>query len=60
MSTLQDIQSIVKNQNFVVLDTETTGLHDGEIVEIAIIDCISCNVLIQIVTGKHKVLIFNN
>lgn len=31
-------QEMVSKQNFVVLDTETTGLHRGEICQIAIVD----------------------
>lgn len=29
---------VIKSGDYVILDTETTGLHDGEIVQIAIID----------------------
>lgn len=37
---------VIKANEFVVLDTETTGLHDGEICQIAIIDA-SGNVLLD-------------
>lgn len=35
---LQALQEVYQRDNFVILDTETTGLHDGEIVQIAIIN----------------------
>lgn len=35
---LKDFVSIVKSAGFVILDTETTGLHNAEIVQIAVID----------------------
>ncbi len=34
----QCLTEAVENKNYVVLDTETIGLYDGEIIEIAIID----------------------
>jgi len=39
MAHLENLrQAIDAHQSFLVLDTETTGLHDGEICQIAIID----------------------
>ena len=35
---LSQIKSAYAKQNFVILDTEITGLHDGEVIEIAIVD----------------------
>lgn len=33
-----DIYDVIRSRDFVVLDTETTGLHTGEIVQIAVIN----------------------
>jgi DNA polymerase-3 subunit epsilon len=38
MSKLTDFMNMAAKQDFLVLDTETTGLHRGEIVQVAIID----------------------
>lgn len=38
MSTLQEFLQMANSRDFLVLDTETTGLHDGEICQIAVID----------------------
>lgn len=38
MSTLSNFRLALTGKKFLVLDTETTGLHDGEIVQIAIIN----------------------
>jgi DNA polymerase-3 subunit epsilon len=37
MSTLDTFKNVIRSGNFLVLDTETTGLHDGEICQISII-----------------------
>lgn len=37
-SRLEALRQAVRRKNFVILDTETTGLNDGEICQIAIID----------------------
>lgn len=38
MTTLDAFKALIQSGDYLVLDTETTGLHDGEIVQIAIID----------------------
>lgn len=38
MSSLTDFKAMIQRGDFLLLDTETTGLHDGEICQIAIID----------------------
>lgn len=37
-SSLQDFKSLIQYGNYLILDTETTGLYDGEICQIAIIE----------------------
>lgn len=37
MAHLDDFKAMVRSGDFLVLDTETTGLHDGEICQIAIV-----------------------
>lgn len=37
-SALESFKAMIRRNDFVILDTETTGLHDGEIVQIAIIN----------------------
>lgn len=37
MPTLDEFKQIVRSGNYVILDTETTGLHNAEIVQISII-----------------------
>lgn len=53
MSYLQSFRNALKDQKFLVLDTETTGLHDGEIVQIAIIDS-DANVLLDTLVKPVK------
>lgn len=38
MSYLESFRKALTGQSFLVLDTETTGLYDGEIVQLALID----------------------
>lgn len=38
MSYLQTFRNALKDKDFLVLDTETTGLYEGEIIQIAIIN----------------------
>lgn len=38
MSELQGLLDIIRTGNFLVLDTETTGLEQGEVVQICVID----------------------
>lgn len=35
---IERLKEAVAGQNYVILDTETTGIYDGEIIEIAIVD----------------------
>ena len=53
MSELQRLLELAKNRDFVVLDTETTGLYDAEIVDIAIIDSTG-NVLLNELVQPSK------
>lgn len=46
MSDLSDFRKALAGKDFLVLDTETTGLDQAEIVQIAIIDS-NCNVLLN-------------
>lgn len=38
MTTPRTFQDVIASENFLILDTETTGLNDGEIVQIAILN----------------------
>jgi DNA polymerase III subunit epsilon len=38
LTMLQNFKEALKNQNYLILDTETTGLEQGEVVQIAIIN----------------------
>lgn len=38
MTTVPALKAVYEHQNFLVLDTETTGLHRGEVCQIAVID----------------------
>ncbi len=38
MSELQGLLDVIRTGNFLVLDTETTGLEQGEVVQICVID----------------------
>lgn len=45
--TLDGFKRMVADGDYVILDTETTGLHDGEICQIAIIDGATGNMLLN-------------
>src|SRR5688572_29960828 len=53
MSYLDDFRKALTGKEFLVLDTETTGLYDGEIVQIAIIDS-DANVLLDTLVKPVK------
>lgn len=52
MSYLKNFRNALTDKNFLVLDTETTGLYEGEIVQIAIINSAGENLLDTLVKPK--------
>jgi DNA polymerase III subunit epsilon len=50
-----DIFEVIRSGNFVVLDTETTGLDRGEIVQIAIVDSAGRTLLDTLVKPRHGI-----
>lgn len=55
LSPLAALRAVVDLENFVVLDTETTGLNDGEICQIAIIDHKGNTLLDQLVKPTRPI-----
>lgn len=54
-SQLEQLREVAARDNFVILDTETTGLRDGEICQIAIIDHTGKTLLNQLVKPVHPI-----
>lgn len=54
-SALDLLREMVARDNYVVLDTETTGLHDGEICQIAIVDSGGYQLLYELVKPVHPI-----
>lgn len=52
---LDSFKAMLQAEDYVVLDTETTGLEDGEIVQIAIVDSSGKELLNQMVKPKHPI-----
>jgi DNA polymerase III subunit epsilon len=52
---LEAFLKLVQRGKYVILDTETTGLHDGEICSIAIIDADGNTLLDQLVKPVHGI-----
>lgn len=52
MGNLRKLQEIVHRQNFVILDTETTGLKNAEICEIAVINSLGDIVMHDLVRPR--------
>lgn len=55
LSSLAALRAVVALENFVILDTETTGLNDGEICQIAIIDHQGKTLLDQLVKPTRPI-----
>lgn len=55
MSYLKTFRDTLAGKDFLVLDTETTGLEDGEIVQIAIIDNAGKTLMNSLVKPKHPI-----
>lgn len=55
MTTLTDFKAMLQREDWLVLDTETTGLHEGEIVQIAIVDKAG-NVLLDVLVHPHQAI----
>lgn len=55
MSYLKTFRDALAGNDFLVLDTETTGLDDGEVVQIAIIDNAGKTLMNSLVKPKHPI-----
>jgi DNA polymerase-3 subunit epsilon len=55
VSTLQNFRDALRGNDFLVLDTETTGLEDGEVVQIAILNSAGETMLDTLVKPKRPI-----
>lgn len=53
--SLEHFKDIIKSGDFVILDTETTGLHQGEICQIAIVDSKGEALLYTLLRTKNSI-----
>lgn len=54
-TVLNELLTVISRENFVVLDTETTGLNEGEVCQIAIIDNLGHTLLDTLVRPMNPI-----